>query len=129
MRRQNDVIEAAGGRVVLVGMGAPAEAEAFRMRFDVSFPIICDPERRLYDAFHLRRMGALDFLSPFLALKGLAAMGEGHLMGLPAGDVKQLAGAFVVDSEGRIRFAHLSRDASDLVSVDDIVDALGKNDA
>lgn len=124
MRQGNEAIETAGGRVILVGMGDAPEAEAFRERFRLPFPVICDPDRRLYDEFHLKRMGRLGLLSPFLALKGLFALGEGHLMGLPEGDIRQLAGAFVIDTGGRIRFVHMSRDPAELTSVDDLIDVL-----
>ena len=110
--------------MILVGMGKPRETENFREQFHVPFPMICDPDRKLYDAFHLERMGMLGLLSPSLALKGLSAMSQGHLMGLPEGDVKQLAGAFVIDTDGKIRFSHRSADPADITDVADILEAL-----
>jgi hypothetical protein len=69
-------------------------------------------------------MGALGLINPSLALKGVSAMSQGHLMGLPVGDVKQLAGVFVIDTDGTIRMAHISRQVDDIPEIDDIVSAL-----
>ncbi len=124
MRQRKADIEDAGGQVVLVGMGTPEEAEDFRERFDVPFPVICDADRKLYRAFDLKRMGVLGFFSPSLALKGMSAMSQGHLMGLPTGDVKQLSGVFVIDTGGGFSFTHISRQPDDTPDVEEILAAL-----
>ncbi len=41
---------------LLFGIGPPEQAEAFRKEFDLSFPIVCDPDRRLYAAYPLNRV-------------------------------------------------------------------------
>ena len=124
LRQRKAEIEAAGGHVVLVGMGKPREAETFREQFQVPFPMICDPHRDLYGAYRLERTGMFSLLSPALALKGLSAMSQGHLMGLPEGDVKQLAGVFVIDTAGHIRFSHRSSDPADITDVAVVLQAL-----
>ena len=86
--------------------------------------MICDPERKLYDIYGLKRMGVLDFLSPSLVLKSLATVAQGNLVGMPEGDVKQLAGVFVIDSSGHVRFRHLSADPADFPSAEDVLAAL-----
>jgi len=125
-RQAKPQIDATGAQVVLVGMGDPDATEAFRRQFDIPFAMICDPARDLYHTFKLNRLGAFGFLSPSMAIKGLAAMGQGHFMGFPTGDVKQLAGAFVIDTQGKIRFAHISRSAQDIVAPQTILDALAQ---
>jgi len=117
-------IESAGGRVVLVGMGSPEESEDFRERFNVPFPMICDPDQQLYDAFDLKRMGLFGFFSPSLAFKGMSAMSQGHLMGLPTGDVKQLAGVIVIDTGGNFQLTHVSRQPDDTPEIEEILDIL-----
>lgn len=126
LRSKEAEINAAGAHVVLAGMGNPRETEAFRQRFQVVFPVICDPERKLYNAYQLTRMGFMDFFSPSLAFKGLSAMSRGHLMGLPEGDIQQLAGAFIIDTSGRIRFEHRSRNASNYPGADEILEELAR---
>ncbi len=124
MRDKADGFEKAGGRVVLVGMGPPKESNAFLKKFGRPFPMICDPEQKLYAAYGLKRMGTLGFLSPSLALKSLSALAGGNLAGIPEGDVKQLAGVFIVDTTGYVRFRHLSADPSDFPPAEDVLAAL-----
>ncbi len=124
LRQAKPQIDAAGAQVVLVGMGDPAATESFRHQFDIPFPMICDPDRELYKSFNLNRMGAFDFLSPSMAIKGLSAMSQGHFVGMPTGDIKQLAGAFVIDAHGVIRFSHISKSAQDIVAPQTILNAI-----
>ena len=124
LRDKADDFKKAKARVVLVGMGSPKASKEFLKRFQVPFPMICDPERKLYDIYGLKRMGVLDFLLPSLALKSLAAVAQGNLVGMPEGDVKQLAGVFVIDSSGHVRFRHLSADPADFPPAEDVLAAL-----
>jgi len=105
-------------------MGPPKESEEFLEKFKLPFPMICDPDRKLYDAYGLKRMGSLGFLSPSLALKSLSALAGGNLVGMPEGDVKQLAGVFIIDTKGHVRFRHLSDDPSDFPPAKDVLAAL-----
>lgn len=116
--------EKAGARVVLVGMGSPKESGEFLERFKIPFPMICDPEQRLYGIYGLKKMGVLDFLSPSLALKSLSAVAQGNMAGIPEGDVKQLAGVFIIDISGLVRFRHLSADPADFPPAEDVLGAL-----
>jgi hypothetical protein len=121
LRHAKPRFEEAGLGIALVGMGTPEEAQAFKTRFAVPFPVVADPQRELYHAFDLPRMSPLGFLSPTLALRGLAAMAEGHTMGLPQGDVRQLPGVFIIDGQGRSLSGHYARDPADHPEVDDIL--------
>ena len=110
--------------MLLVGMGTPSESAAFSEKFDVPFPIVADSKRKLYRAYELSRMQPWGFFSPIVALKGVSAMAQGHLLGLPQGDVSQLPGVFVIDTDGTILFRHYSRDPSDHPSPETILEAL-----
>lgn len=106
MRARKAEFDKAGGRVVLVGMGTPVECAAFLRKLDIPFPMIADPQQALYRQFHLQRMSPLGVLSPAVAIKGLAAVARGAGIGKPIGDVLQLPGVFMIDSDGRIVFSH-----------------------
>ncbi len=114
----------AGARLVLVGMAPPEESKEFLDHFKLPFEMICDPDRKLYEAYGLKRMGNLGFLSPSLTLKGISAILGGNSAGMPKGDVKQLAGAFIINREGRIRFRYLSADPSDFPPAEDLLETL-----
>ena len=113
LRRHKDQFEAAKAQIVLVGMGTVDQTVAFVQQLVVPFPMACDPERKIYNAFALKRLSPWGFLSPALAVKGLAAMSKGHAMGVPQGDIRQLSGVFIIDRRGMIIFQHQARDPSD----------------
>ena len=124
MRDKADDFEKVLARVVLVGMGSPKESKAFLKRFRIPFPMICDPKQTLYGAYGLKRMGILGFISPSLAIKSLSVVAQGNLGGMPEGDIKQLAGVFVIDASGIIQYRHLSEDPADFPSAEDVLEAV-----
>jgi peroxiredoxin len=124
LRRAKDRFDQASARVVLVAMGTPAESNAFAREHAVPFEMVCDPERKLYQAFDLEQIAPLGFLSPAVALKGVMAVAKGHGIGLPVGDVRQLPGVFIIDSKGTIVFSHFAADPADHPAADDILAAL-----
>ncbi len=94
-------------------MGTVEQTAAFRRRQKVPFPMASDPARCVYNAFALKQISPLGFLSPALAVKGLATLGKGHAMGVPQGDIRQLAGVFIIDGQGAIIFQHAARNPAD----------------
>ena len=124
MRREKSRFDQAGAQVVLVGMGTSEQCAAFGRQFDVPFAILSDPQKRLFHAFGLKRMSALGFLSPAMALKGVGAMAQGHGIGLPQGDIRQLPGVFVIDTAGQIVYSHYAADPADQPKAETILTAL-----
>jgi peroxiredoxin len=102
-----------GFQVVLVGLGTVEQAEKFRAEFSLSFPIICDPRKELYRQYGLSRGGVSSLLSPVVLLRGMRAMSSGYAPGIPRGDVMQLPGVFLINSDGNILYSYYSKDASD----------------
>ena len=86
--------------------------------------MICDPDQHLYRDFSVERMSPLGFFSPTMAFRGIAAMAQGHTMGLPEGDVRQLPGVVIIASDGRIIYRHHGNDPADHPTPDAIVEAL-----
>jgi len=127
LRQYKDQFDAVGARVLLVGMGTVAQTAAFVGQLAVPFPMASDPQRSIYKAFGLQRLSPMGFLSPALAFKGLAAMSKGHAMGVPQGDIRQLAGVFIIDMQGVIIFRHEARDPSDHPEALALVDFLKGN--
>jgi len=124
LRQRKTEFEKAGVRVVLVGMGTPAECAEFLRKFDVPFPMIADTQQALYRQFHLKRISPLEAFSPTVAIKGLAAMARGFGIGKPVGDILQLPGAFVIDSSGRTVFSHQPSGPTDYAGPDTLLKAL-----
>ncbi len=124
MRHAEADIRNAGAQVVLVGMGTVSQTRDFIARFEVPFPMVCDPDQHLYRDFSIERMSPLGFISPTMALRGIAAMAQGHTMGLPEGDVRQLPGVVIIDRDGGILFRYESRDPADHPPPDVLVERL-----
>lgn len=106
MRREKKSFDRLGASVVLVGLGSVEQTAAFKERFDVPFPMIADPEKRLFKAFGLKEASTGALLSAKMVFRGVAAMAKGHGMGVPQGDVRQLPGVFIISTDGRILFSH-----------------------
>lgn len=124
MRQKLPQFEQAGGRVVLVGMGAPEETAAFMSNLDISVPMISDPDRRLYRDFGLKMASIPELFLPSVAFKAISAMAQGHTVGLPVGDIRQLPGVFIIDTGGRIVFSHVGKDAADHPDAETLLVAL-----
>jgi hypothetical protein len=124
LRRAQDQFAKAGLQVVLVGLGSLPEAREFQAAFGVPFPIIADPEGRLYAAYGLKRMSLLGFLSPNLAAKTASTLARGHGLGAPTGDVRQLPGVVAVDPRGQVIYRHEARDPADHPAPEAILEAL-----
>ena len=124
LRRNKNSFAKAGAQVVLVGMGTPSESAEFAEKFNVPFPIVADPQKKLYRRFELKQMSTLGFFSPSLALKGVAAIVGGHSIGMPQGDVRQLPGVFIINTAGQIVFSHFSNNPADHPDAKTIIAAI-----
>lgn len=105
-------------------MGTPEESAAFVMKFSIPFTLISDPKRELYQAFGLKQTSALELVSPSVVFKGILALTKGHSIGVPIGDVRQLTGVFIINTEGQIVYRYIARDPSDHPEPDAILNAL-----
>jgi peroxiredoxin len=124
LRLKKQQFDQAGAQVMLVGMGSPEESAAFEMKFNIPFPLISDPKGQLYKAFGLKKVSTWELLSPSVAFKGILAITKGHSIGVPIGDVHQLPGVFIINTEGRIVYSHFGSDPSDHPDPDTILEAL-----
>lgn len=97
--------------LALVHLGDAAEMQALCVQYGVSdIPRICDPERRLYQAFQLKLGSPIALMGPKVFWRGFrTAFFAGHGIGRFDGNVFQLPGAFLVDKGRVIReFRHAS---------------------
>jgi len=124
LRREKVTFEQLGARVVLVGLGSVAETAAFKQRFDLPFTMVADPKKRLFKAFHLKQAGVGSLLSAKMLVRGVGAMARGHSIGRPQGDVRQLPGVFIIDTDSRIRFSHYAASPEDHPEPEALLDVL-----
>ena len=104
-------IESSGTRIVLVHMGDRAEIRKVIARYGLSdLERICDPERRLYDAFGLIKGTWRQLYGPKVWVRGvIAGLFRGHGLGKPVADATQMPGVFYIDKAWIVRrFRHKS---------------------
>ena len=115
-----------GAQILLVGIASEKEAEAYRKTFAPEFPMVCDPERRLYQAFKLKQTSLLKMASPSLLFKSINVIGKGYGVGLPKGNLSQLPAVFIIDTRGLIRYGYYSRDPADRPTPEELLSELAK---
>ena len=87
--------------------------------------MIADPEKRLFEAFRLKRAATGALFSAKTVFRGVTAMAKGHGLGAPRGDVRQLPGVFIIGTDGRILFSHHASGPDDHPRPETLLTALG----
>ena len=113
-----------GGDVVCVFQYRAAPTRNFCRQRGVELECLGDPELAGYDAVGLERGGVKELASPKVAIAGLRAAAKGQLPGKPEGDTTLMPATFVVDSEGKVRFAHYNADQSDNPPMEPVLEAV-----
>lgn len=112
-------LDAAGTALVLVHMSSDAEAAELFARYRLDdVPRISDPGQTLYAEFGLARGNAGQVIGPAVWWRGLKATLQGHLPGVPSGDVLQMPGAFLIVG-GRVVRAFRAASSADEPDFDD----------
>lgn len=116
---------ALGGEVLAVSFTPPTRMKAFIGKNPIPFPIVADPEREGYRAFALRRTTFLAFLRPRTVWRYIRSMLKGYKPVKPEDDdLLQLGGDFLLDAEGRVKWARPSQDATDRPTVAEMLAAI-----
>jgi peroxiredoxin len=111
--KKRQEIEAGGSRLAFVHLGTEEKAQWFFKPYGLlDAPRFSDPEGPLYQAFGLLRAELGQYLNSESILRMVLAWSRGHFVGLPAGDVQRMPGAFLMD-RGEIRKAFRHKLVSD----------------
>ncbi len=107
----------AGGRVVLIGLGAPARAEWFCEERKLK-PFVCtsDPGNAAHRAYGLKRGSLRQVMGPRVYFGWAKARVLSDIptpSWKPGEDIMQMPGTFVIDTKGIVRYAHRNRDVTD----------------
>jgi AhpC/TSA antioxidant enzyme len=125
LHRARAEFDEAGGRLVLIGQATPRQAAHFRRRQGIQLPVLADEERVSYKAAGAKTAGVFDLWHPRVVAKGaVTGLREKTVQGRTIGDANQLGGALVVDTAGRVTWSHMSADAGDNASPDEILAAI-----
>ena len=123
VREAHPAIAALEARVIAVGTGSAEQARRL-MAGGMPFSCLVDPERRLYQALGLRRVGVGTLLDPATYANYWRAWRRGSRQGAITGDPRQLSGVAILDAEGRLAWRHVSGTVGDYPKVSDVLAAL-----
>jgi hypothetical protein len=125
LHRARGQFDEAGGRLVLIGQATPRHAAHFRRRQGIQLPVLADEERVSYDAAGAKSAGVFDLWHPKVVAKGaLTGARERTIQTRTIGDANQLGGTLVIAPGGKVTWSHMSKDASDNASPEDILAAV-----
>lgn len=113
MELHREEIEAAGLRVVAVGLGQPKHARHFGQRLAPSVECVTNEEPVLHAAYGVERASLLRLVMPDAIRAGARAAARGHTQGEATGDTQRLPGTFIIDADGIVRYAHYGKYAGD----------------
>lgn len=116
-------LEAAGGRLVLIGNGSPDQALRFQHTRAAGVTVVTDPERSSY-----RMVGAHRSLWGLVGPPDLAVWWQGRRMGIRqqqrGGDRLHLGATLVVAPPRQLRFCHVNSSLGDQPRTAELVQAL-----
>jgi AhpC/TSA antioxidant enzyme len=126
LHRAREEFEAAGVPVVLIGQATPRHAAKFRSSMEIELPVLADGKRESYRAAGAKVATFGELLGPKSVGSGVrrslrsgGRIRQGRTIGHPA----QLGGAMVVGTDGAVAWSHMSEDASDNATPDEILEA------
>jgi peroxiredoxin len=123
--REREQVEAAGGRLVLIGQLTPRHAAHFRRRQGIELPVLADERRASYKAAGAKMATMGELLGPSVVARGvLTSARTGRLQTRTVGHPAQLGGTMVIAPDGHVVFSHMSEDASDNAGAQAIVAAV-----
>jgi AhpC/TSA antioxidant enzyme len=125
LHRARAGFDEAGGRLVLIGQATPRQAAHFRRRQGIQLPVLADRDRVSYEAAGAKVGGTFDLWHPKVMAKGaLTGVREKTVQGRTIGDANQLGGVLVIAPGGEVTWSHMSTDAGDNASPEEILAAV-----
>jgi len=102
-------------QVLVISFGNPEAIEGFRKRLGLPFPVASDPEQKAYRDYGIGKTSFWGVWSPGVLWKYLKLMLRGKKLQhtTETRDVYQLGGDFLLDENGKVLFAHVSRSPVD----------------
>ena len=109
----------------MIGQATPRHAAHFRRRHELEIPVLADEKRRSYKAAGAKVATMGELVGPKMLAKGAAASRRhGVVQGRTIGHPAQLGGAMVITADGTVAWSHMSEDASDNATPEEILAAV-----
>ncbi len=103
---------AAGAYVAAITLGPTEVAAKLFGPTEQPITVLVDPNQQAYRAYGLGQGTLWQLAGPLVWGRSLKALLQGRV-GKPAGDVRQLPGTFLVDSQGVIQYIHRAAHSAD----------------
>lgn len=95
-------------------------AKAYAETTQLSWPMLLDADRTLYEAYGMARGTWWAIYNPLSIMKYLGLIFRGRRPGRPGKDWRQLGGNVLIDPQGIVRLHHISKTPHDRPTPDDI---------
>ena len=126
MDRARGDFKAAGAELLLIGQATPRHAAQFRRRQGIQLPVLADKDRVSYKAAGAKVAGITDLFGPKVIAKGaVTGVRNKSIQTRTIGNTAQLGGVLVVRPGGEVAWSHMSNDAGDNASPEEIIEAIG----
>ncbi len=112
--------------VVFVCMEQPEAAAIFRSKMISPHRFISDPDRKLYEAFGVKRGTTGQILNFRTIARGIQATLSGSLQGRPTSDPRQLSATIILDLGGEVVWSQYADDASTITTAANLEAVLGR---
>jgi hypothetical protein len=117
--------KAAGVGLVLIGQATPRHAAQFRRRQGIQLRVLADEQRISYRAAGAKIASVTELFGPSSVSKGLLAGARSRkIQTRTVGNAAQLGGSLVVGPDGKVAWSHLSANAGDNASPEEILAAV-----
>ena len=125
LHRARAEFEAADADLVLIGQLTPRHAAHFRRRQEIDLPVLADEHRASYEAAGAKVATMGELLGPGVVAKSfMTTVRTGRVQGRTLGHPAQLGGTIVIAPGNKIAWSHMSDDASDNASPEEILSAV-----
>jgi peroxiredoxin len=123
--RARDEIEATGASLTLIGQLTPRHAAHFRRRQGIEMPVLADNDRASYKVAGAKMGSIGELIGPKVVAKGLrTTMQTGRFQTRTLGHPAQLGGTMLITPGGEVVWSHMSEDAGDNASPEEIREAI-----
>jgi peroxiredoxin len=106
-------------RVLVITFERPEVAARYVEQTGMSWPLLVDQPRQLYQAYGMPSAGWRRLLGRWATWKKyLELVARGRPVRLPTNDIHQLGGDVLIDPDGRVRLHYVSADPADRPPID-----------
>ena len=124
MARDDRKLEEMNLQLLIVVESDAEHVERYLSSKDIRLNVIPDPRRELYDLFDVRPGSIGGYLSPSTLATSVKAVLQGHMHGAFEGDEFQFPAAFVIGTDGILKYAVYGRNPADSASAEELIGSL-----